>query len=162
MRAPFAILLLLAACQTPADLLYQPAPDDPNDGYNSLPQAGVNTVMDWGPDQGSLLKEFSNLKTREAELQRRYTELLAAHNHLQGQLANANQSVQKEQSLRQQAEALVGELQKQRRELEAKVLSLCIEKAKLEQSGLVAEIDRLQRSLDQVPTPTEAAAPGGR
>ena len=53
-----------------------------------------------------------------------------------------------------------GLLRSRRRELEAKILSLGIEKARLEQQVLMAKIDALQASLDDaIATPVDAAAP---
>lgn len=158
---PF-VLLLLCGCQSATELLYKPKPEDPNDGYNSLPQAGVNTVMDWGPDQELLLKDYANLKEQQAQRQKQVDDLLAETRKLEGELGGEKESLQKETSLRRQAEAQVENLQKQKRELEARILSLSIEKAKLEQTTLLAEIARLQRSVEDVATPTEAAAPGGK
>lgn len=159
---PFALLLCLCGCKSAGDLLYQPKPEDPNDGYNSLPQAGVNTVMDWGPDQGTLLKEFTDLKREKAGSQKLLDDKIAENLTLQGQLGAEREARQKEQGLRLQADALVDSLQKRSRELEATILSLRIEKAKLEQTNLLAEIAKLQRNLEDVGTATEATGPGDR
>ena len=60
----------------------------------------------------------------------------------------------------------VGSLQQKRRELEARILSLGIEKAKLEQSALLAKIAEMQRTLETVPgasgLDTPAAPAGGK
>jgi hypothetical protein len=161
---PFALLFCLYSCQSASELLYQPKPEDPNDGISSLPQAGVNTVMDWGPGQGLLLKDYTDLKIEKAHSQKLLDEKVAENLTLQAQLSAEKESKQKELNLRLQSEALVESLQKSKRELEARILSLAIEKAKLEQTNLLAEIARLQRSLEDVGTATEAAAPapGGK
>jgi septal ring factor EnvC (AmiA/AmiB activator) len=154
-------LLLLAACTGANQLLYQPKPDDPNDGYaGSLAQAGVNTEMDFGPKQDLLLSRFMSLQEEHARLQKDFEKQRAEAAGLTGQLRSNNESLAKETAGRKQAEAQVQSLQKKGRELEARILSLSIEKSKLEQSVLLAKIADLQRSLeDSGANPVEAAAP---
>ncbi|GAB4146103.1 MAG: hypothetical protein Fur0037_14120 [Planctomycetota bacterium] len=158
----FLLGAVLAGCQSAENLLFRQKPDDPNDGYNSLPEAGVNTVMDWGPGQELLLKDYTNLKEQQARMQKRIDELVAENQNLKAQLAKESESVAREKGLRQQADSHAESLQKRTRELEAKVLSLSIEKAKLEQANLLAEIERLQKSLETAGAPAEASAPGDR
>jgi hypothetical protein len=152
----FALLFLLLpiGCSTATDLLYEPAATDPLDGYKgSLANGGVNTEMDWGPKQNLLLSQFKTL---------------AENQNLKAQLANDSSALQKERALRAQAEAETELLRQRRRELEARILSLSIEKAKLEQQNLLGKIEALQRqieqgsmqqgSMQQGPVPMEAAA----
>ncbi len=84
--------------------------------------------------------------------------------NLKNQLGNEGSALQKEKALRAQAEAETEQLRQRRRDLEARILSLSIEKAKLEQQNLLAKIDALQQTLDQSPTEAveAAAAPGKR
>lgn len=154
-------VFVLAGCQSAKEMLYEPKPDDPNDGYEGvLSAAGINTEMDWGPKQSLLLSEFTRLKTDHHALQNRYNDLLVEKQNLLGQLDGESSTLQREKALRAQAEAETELLRTRRRELEAKILSLSIEKAKLEQSALLAKIDTLNASLaDVMVTPMEAAAP---
>jgi hypothetical protein len=133
---------------------------DPLDGYEgSLAQAGINTEMDWGPKQNLLLSEYKTLKETHVRLQQRLDQVLAENQNLKGQLGNESSMLQKEKALRAQAEAETGLLRERRRELEARILSLSIEKAKLEQKSLLAKIDELEREMhDAQADAVEAAA----
>lgn len=159
-------LLLLCGCRSPSDLIFEPKATDPLDGYEgSLAEAGINTEMDWGPKQNLLLSEFRTLKETHARLEKRLEQLMAENQNLKNQLGSEGSALQKEKALRAQAEAETEQLRQKRRELEARILSLSIEKAKLEQQNLLAKIDALQQSMDQAHTETvEAAAtpPGNR
>lgn len=161
--APF-VLMPIAGCRSASDLLYEPAATDPLDGYKgSLAEAGINTEMDWGPKQTLLLSEFKALKEAHTQLLRRADQLVAENQNLKTQLGTEGTSLQKEKALRAQAEAETETLRQRRRELEARILSLSIEKAKLEQAGLQARIETLRNTLEQAaPTPAEAAAPPPR
>lgn len=162
---PFALataLALLAACETP-DLLYEPPPDDPLDGYaGSLAEAGVTTEVDWGPQQEYLLSGYKALHEEHRALQARLAALQAENQNLQVRLASEGDALADERRLRAQVEAELQALRDTRRGLEARVLALGIEKAKLEQDALLARIAGLQRSLEQAaPGSAEAAAPTG-
>jgi septal ring factor EnvC (AmiA/AmiB activator) len=161
------MLMLLAGlcgCRTASELLYEPAADDPLDGYQgSLASAGINTEMDWGPKQSLLLAEFKTLKEAHAQLEKRLDEIRSENQNLKAQLTGESGSLQREKSLRAQAEAETELLRQRRRELEARILGLSLEKAKLEQQSLLAKIDALQVSLAQeTAEPVEAAAPPPR
>ena len=155
------LAMLLAGCQTASELIFEPKATDPLDGYEgSLAQAGINTEMDWGPKQNLLLSEFKALKETHARLERRLEQVLAENQNLKNNLQNEGNALAQEKALRVQAEAESELLQKRRRDLEARILSLSIEKAKLEQLNLLARIDDLRRSLEASTTGTaEAAAP---
>lgn len=157
------LCLLLAACHS-VPLGYEPRPEDPLDGYKgSYAEAGVSTEIDLGPKQEYLLSGYTSLKDDHARLERENKrleqELLAAR----GGLATETTSLERERTLRIQAEAEVQALQQKRRELEARILSLGIEKAKLEQQAILAKIADLQRTMETMPGTGPAAAPvGGR
>lgn len=155
-----AVLLMLGACQGASNLLYEPKPTDPLDGYSgSLAQAGINTEMDWGPKQNLLLSEFKTLKEEHTRLEKRLEQILAENQNLKTQLGNEGKSLQSEKTVRVQAEAQLEQKQQKLREQEATILSLRIEKAKLEQQNLLAKIDMLKQTMDQtVPANVEAAA----
>ena len=157
---PFAVLLCLTACQGAANLLYEPKPTDPLDGYEgSLAQAGISTEMDWGPKQNLLLSEFKTLKEEHSRLEKRLEQVLGENQNLKTQLNNENTSLQREKSVRAQAEAQLEQRQQKLREQEATILSLRIEKAKLEQQNLLARIDLLKQTMEQTtPSNVEAAA----
>jgi hypothetical protein len=153
--------LLFGSCQSASDLIFEPKATDPLDGYEgSLAQAGINTEMDWGPKQNLLLSEFKTLKETHARLDKRLEQVLAENQNLKNQLSNEGSSLTQERALRAQAEAETELLRQRRRELEARILSLSIEKAKLEQLNLLAKVDGLRRSLEPAATgAAEASAP---
>lgn len=161
-----AVLVGLCSCRSPSDLIFEPKATDPLDGYEgSLAQAGINTEMDWGPKQNLLLSEFRTLKETHARTEKRLEQLMAENQNLKNQLGSEGSNLQREKALRAQAEAETEQLRQRRRELEARILGLSIEKAKLEQQNLLAKIDALQQSMEQTHTETvEAAAtpPGHR
>jgi hypothetical protein len=160
------VLPLLAAftgCAA-APQLFEPTATDPLDGYKgSLAEAGINTEMDWGPKQSLLLNEFKTLREAHAQLEKRVEQLVAENQGLTSRLASEGSSLQKEKALRAQAETESEGLRQRKRELEARILGLSIEKAKLEQQALLAKIDALQATLEQSPpNVVEAAAPPAR
>jgi hypothetical protein len=158
------LVFLFAGCSSIPNLL-EPAATDPLDGYKgSLAEAGINTEMDWGEKQVGLLTEFKTLKEAHVKLEKRVEQLTADNQNLTSRLASEGGSLQKEKALRAQAEAETEMLRQRRRELEARILGLSIEKAKLEQTTLLAKIDALRATLDQASaaTPVEAAAPPPR
>jgi hypothetical protein len=155
---------MLTGCQAASNLLYEPAADDPLDGLKgSLAEAGVNTDMDWGPKQELLLSEHSALKEAHADLERQFRDLRAQNDNLLTQLGGEKGQLEKERAISAQAEAETELLRQRRRELEARILSLSIEKAKLEQQNLLVKLDSLRASMEQnVPEPVDAAAPPPR
>lgn len=160
--SPWLLLaaLAFAGCKSATDLLYEPRPDDPNDGYRGvLAEAGVNTAMNWGPKQELLLAEFKTLQEQHKRLQDRLDKALGENQQLKHQIDDVGGSLKKEQALRVQAEGESENLKQKRRDLEARILALGIEKAKLEQALLRAKIDALQRVVENTPGPVEAAAP---
>ena len=159
---PLLALFTAAGCKAPS-LLFEPRPDDPNDGYKGhLAEAGVNTDMDWGPKQEYLLSGYKALRGEHAQLQKRFDDQVAENQTLKARLGNEGDSLTREKTLRTQAEAEAESLRQKRRELEARILSLSSEKATLEQSALLTKIADLQRTLETVaPVAAEAAAPTG-
>lgn len=165
-RSSFALAALFAAlatfacgCSSTSGLM-DPIATDPLDGYKgNLAEAGVNTEMDWGPKQNLLLSEFKTLREAYSQLEKRLEQLVGENKNLNTRLANEGSSLQREKALRAQAETETEMLRGRRRELEARILSLSLEKAKLEQTTLMAKIEALRSTLDQsTAAPAEAAA----
>ena len=142
------VALSFASCETAGNLIYEPEISDPLDGYRgSLSQAGINTEMDWGPKQNLLLSRYKTLLEEHSNLEKQHEELISENQNLQSQLTGESAELQKERKMRAQAEAETEMLRQRRRDLEARILSLSIEKAKLEQSHLLMKIDSLEQSL---------------
>jgi len=160
---PFVVaaLALLGACASSSGGLMEPKATDPLDGYKgSYAEAGVNTEVDWGPKQNLLLSEFTSLKDAHTKLKARVDQLVAENANLTTRLSNEATSLEREKSLRAQAEAETELLRTRRRELEARILNLSIEKTKLEQANLKAKIDALNIALEQgAPTANTPATP---
>ena len=142
-------LLALVSCETATNLVFEPEPNDPLDGYEgSLAQAGINTDMDWGPKQSLLLSKYKTLLETYSQLKKDHEETLAINQNLQSQLHGEQSSLTKEKSMRAQAEAETERLRQRNRDHEAKILSLSIEKAKLEQTQLRTLIASLQETVN--------------
>ena len=156
------LLTLAVSCKVP-NMIFEPRPDEPLDGYaGGLTQAGVNTEIDWGPKQQLLMSRYQVLTEEVAQLQKSLEKQDAENRNLLAQVTQANKALTDEQSLRVQIEAQVQRLRNERRDLQAQVLNLGIEKAKLEQSNLLAKIARLQQVLDQRQAESgTAASPAG-
>lgn len=157
-------LLLLGSCKSAAELLYPPKATDPLDGYNSLSQAGINTEMDWGPKENRLLSEYKTLREESARLRSDLEKATSEKETLKRQINNDSSSLEQEKRRRAEIEAQF-ELKNQKlREQEATILTLRIEKAKLEQANLLSKIDALKQSMSEsAPNTVEASAtPPGR
>ena len=171
MNTPRFLPLLLStvamfgACKS-APIGYAPKPEDPLDGYKgTLQEAGANTEVDWGPKQEYLLSGYTTLRDQHDKLQKEFKSMQDENANLKQRLQGEGDSLTRERALRAQAEAEVASLQGKRRDLEARVLSLGIEKAKLEQAALLSKIADLQRALEPAPAQpgdTPAAPIGGR
>ncbi len=160
-----AALLALGSCTTIPEI-FQPAPTDPNDGYEgSLAEAGINTEMDWGPKQNLLLSEYTALREEHSRTLRDFEKLEAENQNVKAMLRSEKEALDTERVERVQIEAQLELLRQRLSEQEATILSLRIDKAKAEQSALLAKIDALKVAIDQTaPANVEAAAmpPAGR
>jgi len=152
-------LLTFASCETASNLILGPEPTDPLDGYaGSLAQAGINTDMDWGPQQSGLLTQYKTLIEQHSQLKKQHEEVLATNQNLQSQLNGEQSSLSTERGLRLQAEAETERLRQTNRNHEAKILSLSIEKAKLEQDSLRRQIAALEETISATAASTAEAA----
>ncbi|MGC6487976.1 MAG: hypothetical protein ACON4Z_10050 [Planctomycetota bacterium] len=154
-----ATALLLASCQTATDMMFEPAPNDPLDGYEgSLAQAGINTDMDWGPGQNLLLSKYQAAQSEIAQLRKDHEELIATNQNLQAELTAEQGALREEKKERAQSDADIEVLRGRVRERDAKILSLQIEKAKLEQERLQREITTLNEGIRSLSTPAATAS----
>jgi chromosome segregation ATPase len=156
-----ATLPLLLLCGCHATESRKQSTGEPPD---HLARASTDAEIYWGPKQNLLFTEYKTLQDIHVQLGKRADQLAAENQDLKAQLDRDGSNLQKERSLRAQAEAET-ETQRQRtRELEARIVELSIEKAKLEQQILLAKIDALRQLLDEPPAAAEAAPvpPRGR
>ncbi|MCR9244197.1 MAG: hypothetical protein NXI31_04140 [bacterium] len=158
-------VLLLGSCTT-LPKMFEPAPSDPNDGYEgSLTQAGVSTEMDWGPKQSLLLSKFKALNEEHAKVLRDLESANAENQNLKAMLSGEQEALAKERADRAQVQAQFELTHQRLSEQEATILSLRIEKAKAEQAALLAKIDAMNQSMEQYSSSNvESAAmpPAGR
>ena len=147
---PTLVLLLLCGCHAAESR-------QPGDPPSHLARASTDTEIYWGPKQNLLFTEYKTLQDSHVALEKRADQLTAENQSLRAQLDREGGNLQKERSLRTQAEAET-ESQRQRcRELEARIVELSIEKAKLEQQILLAKIEALRQLLDEQPAAAETA-----
>ncbi len=154
-----ALVTTTAGCETANNMLFEPAINDPNDGFEgNLSQAGISTEMDWGEGQASLLSAYKKLNERHRLLEQESEELRAQNQNLQSKLTSVQTELEEEKGLRVQAESQLALKSQDVRRREAKILTLSIEKAKLEQERLQQKINALNDSMTRIPHPIEAAA----
>lgn len=127
-----------------------------------LETGGPRTELDLGRDQKLLLEEFVALRAKKAELEKRIEELETTNQNLRASLERAER--ERDEAHRQHA-ADAAELERLRQllhEREARILTLALERAKLDQELLklrIAAMERLLEDLEGVSATTEAAAP---
>ena len=156
---PTLALLVLCGCKSASDLR-GPKATDPLDGYEDhLARTGTDAEIYWGPKQNLLFSEYKTLQEAHIQLGKRLDQVLVENQDLKTQLDRDGSSLQKERTLRAQAEAETELLRQRGRELEARILGLSIEKAKLEQQILQAKIDALRQLLEQEGPAAAEAAP---
>ena len=159
------LTLCLAGCRLPDVLSTQPSEDDDIDGLTDMyATAGTSTQMDYGPGQQSLLDTVIELQAANRELERKVKELHEENSTLNAGLAGEGDLLQRERAQHAQTRAALQSIETERRSLQAQILSLSIEKAKLQQEALLGKIANLDRTLEEL-TPSAVvatSAPGGR
>lgn len=155
-----SVCLLLGACSFASELWTEPEPEDLMGESLYLQEAGTNVEIDLGPGAETLLTQYQTVKEENIKLHQSLSALQAEREGLEASLEETRNEVKAERNLRAQADAESGALRKSRRELEAKILSLSIARAKLEQENLLLHIDRVEKNLNELRSapPTEASA----
>ena len=129
-----------------------------------LATGGPQSRLDLGPDQKLLLEDFVALRKRKLELEKRIKELETANEGLRVSLERAER--ERDEASRQRAGEMA-ELERTRQILhdrEARILTLALERTKLEQEVLklrIAMMERLLEDLDRVQASAAAAPAGG-
>jgi len=163
---PVAALFTFAGCQAAADLLLEPAPTDPYDGFEgTYPELGVSTESDLGPKEKRLLDVHTELLREKLRIEEANRELRAKNQDLQHQLDAMTKNYETERGERAVHESNLQRVRQDLQEREAMILALRIEKAKAEQQALLLEIDLAEASLRTAnPRGAEATAmpPAGR
>ncbi len=158
-----AILLvstLLSSCGMVAEFFSSPAKERPVDAAANYLRGGPNTEVELGADEQAMLESYSSLTKLRTQLETKIQEL-ESHSGIQAtRLARAEEARDQEQHLRLGAEQEVARLAKQVGDLQAKVLSMNVERARQEQELLRLRIQSLNSQLAELQSQaTEAAAP---
>ncbi len=150
--------LLLGSCSIAGEWI-EPDPEELEGSH--LHDAGPSTTIDLGPDEKTLLQRLVTLTEENIKLRQSYDALKAEGKGLEASLVQSRNDVSRERNLKDQAEADSDMQRKSKRALEAKVLSLSITNAKLEQENLMLQIVETERALYELRSapPMEAAAP---
>lgn len=160
------LLLALPACSLLPKQMTEPAkvqPVEPKNAY--LNQGGVATELDLGPGTKTLLEDYVEQQRLKIELEAKLTEANALVESLRASLRTAEEERDRERRTRSSSEAEAERYGKLLRDRESKILSLQIERARLQQELLHQKIARLQSELDLLqrpvaPVSAEPAMPG--
>ena len=166
MRASYRsalVCVLFASCSSTATEWAEPEPEELMGESGYLEQAGGNVTIDWGPGAKSLLNEYSTLKEELIALKQTLSSMEAEREGLEASLEQARDALKEERGQRAQSDAESDSNRKAVRELEAKVLSLSIRMAVIEQENLTLKIDKVTRNIESMRTAPglEGAAPSG-
>jgi chromosome segregation ATPase len=147
---PFLLALLpLAACQHLAEELAGPGKEQPvaaKDSY--LQTGGVRTELDLGKNHTLLLQDFTEARAAKVQLEARVKELETEIESVRASLRRAEEERDRERLTRSGAEAIVERQQRLLHERDSKILSLGIERARLQQEVLRLKIAALQTQID--------------
>ena len=149
---PTLVLLLLCGCHAAESR--KPGTAEPG---SHLTRTSTDTEVYWGPKQNLLFTEYKTLQDIHVQLEKRADQLHAENQNLKAQLDREGSNLQKERTLRTQAEAETESVRQHGRELEARIVELSIEKAKLEQQILLTKIEALRQLLDEEPATAQPA-----
>ncbi len=159
----FAILslaVLLSGCSTITDLLSSPGKEKAADPSAAYLRGGPNTEVELGSDEETMLESFHGLTKVKIQLDARIKELESYSESQTAKLNRTQQDLDRERRLRVGSEAESDRLAQQMRDLQAKVLSMNVERARLEQDLLLLRISSVQRQLAELEgTTAEATSP---
>ena len=160
MKPPWiaALLCVLASCTVADRILGDPPADDPMDGYDGyLGEAGTNSELDWGPQQQNLLDQYAVLRKEYQELQAQSSRQQETIEQLGARLETEESAKRKETNRRIQSEAAGTQVRREKRDLEARILTMSIRKAELEKEMLQLRIAQLKQSLQSMTVPLSTA-----
>ena len=136
--------LVFGSCSYAKGLWTEPEPEDLMGDTPYLEQAGSKLEVDWGEGQPTVLNRLSALQEENSELKQRLAAAQANRERLDASLEEVRKQIDTERNLRRQADADSDSLRGSRRELEAKILSLSVAMARLEQDNLLLLIENLE------------------
>ncbi len=157
---PIIALGMFSSCSMFTDVFTTAGEEEHPNETESYLSTGPNTDIELGQDERTLLEDFKQLNDQKVVLETQLSELKSENEQLRSQLHRAE--TERDQFRNNLAASSAdGERVGQRaRDLEAKVLSLNIEKTLLEQELLRLRISSLRQQYeDLVAVPTSAAPP---
>ena len=162
--AAVAALALLGSCSFVTGKLTTPEKEPAVKAKDSyLPGGGVRTELELGRDQKLLMTEFVEMQNAKINLETRVEELDSQLENVRASLGRAEEDAAKERRLRAGAEENNDRMQKLVRDRETKILSLQLERNKLQQELLRTRVAVLQSQLEDAEKQAgEASAPAPR
>lgn len=158
--AILSMAVLLSGCSAITDLLSSPGREDATDPSAHYLGGGPNTEVELGADEETMLESFHGLTRVKIQLDAQIKELEAYGESQTAKLNRTQQDLDRERRLRVSSEAESERLAQQMRDLQAKVLSMNVERARLEQDLLLLRISSVQRQLAELEgNAAEAAGP---
>jgi hypothetical protein len=160
MKGIALLALACASCSWLDGELTRPAREAPVPAAESYLQGGPNTEVELGSDERTLLADYKRLSDAKIQIETKLAEVQAENEQLRSQLRRAEEERDQSKNLEAGSTRELERLGARSRDLEAKVLSVQIEKTKLEQELLRLRITGLREQLEQMTSlPDDAAAP---
>ena len=150
-----AALLTLNSCSL-FSLSRQEVPVSPDEAY--LPSGGGNAI-ELGPDQQSLTAALEAEKATARDLREEIDRLKSFQQRLTADLNSANTDLAQTREGRRTAEHDVGELRREARNHETKILMLQIKNAQLEQARILTRLAAIQGMEDTAAASRANATP---
>jgi hypothetical protein len=160
-----SLALALGSCSLLEKELTKPTQENPlSKEQQYLSKGSVSTELDLGPDQKLLLDEFTTLKSQKIALEGQVHELRVANEGLRASLKQAEEERDRTRRAGAVTEAESERVRKVLHEREAKILSLSMERSRLQQENLLLRIGEIERQIEDVRAAqaAEAAAEPGK
>ena len=148
--AILSMAALLSGCSMITDLLSSPGREKATDPSSTYLRGGPNTEIEMGSDEETMLESFHGLTKVKIQLDARIKELESYGEAQTAKLNRTQQDLDQERRLRISSEAESNRLAQQMRDLQAKVLSMNVERARLEQDLLLQRISSVRRQLAEL------------
>ncbi|MCA8943091.1 MAG: hypothetical protein KDB80_11065 [Planctomycetes bacterium] len=155
-------IMLLCSCSWIEGLVRSPGEESPATTEQSYLQAGPNTDIELGQDERTLLEDYKKLNDTKIQLETKLGELTAENEQLRAQLGRTEKERDQFRNHFSVAEQDGERLTQRARDLEAKVLSLNIEKTVLEQELLRMRISSLRQQYESLVSAPATPARGQR
>jgi len=143
-----------------ADFLSSPSKEQQSDPSANYLRGGPNTEVELGADEQAMLESYSGLTKLKTQLETKIKELESHAETQRSRLTRTEEERDQERHMRLGAEQEGARLASQVSDLQAKVLSMNVERARLDQEILTMRIRSVTMQLAELEAQaTEAAAP---